>query len=370
MVGRVVGCRAEAAPSAEAAGRAAATAIQTIACVLSWSSSARLPRFLMRVAHPWASFSGVKLSYRQGRAPLPARRVPPCWPPLRSNQLPMIRTYPQRFVSWRQVLNICPNPVPRVSTGVPALRLDRERYFCERWRLSTGMVGSDGHGWLPVGDFPVGRSNAIGKRDAAENETSQDSGPRRRWRAPLLPAAVSASASAAAPTLVRLRQSAPTAGRATTRAKTCLESTKVRPAASTNSRRHRQGQSLQGQGRYGTAERQNDVRDRERRLRSRASRCGKPAFADLEEEVMITFKKCKGPAGEACTTAGLHTGEIKTSRLEGPLGYVQESPPIISLTLENEANPGPEGLLAGFSCEASKRRSRVRSARCRAKTST
>ncbi len=78
---------------------------------------------------------------------------------------------------------------------------------------------------------------------------------------------------------------------------------------------------------------------------------GTPSLPGTESGVAITFKKCKGPAGEACASAGAHPGEIHISGLKGTLGYVQEAPPIISVTLESEAHPGAEGLLASFTCE-------------------
>jgi len=79
---------------------------------------------------------------------------------------------------------------------------------------------------------------------------------------------------------------------------------------------------------------------------------GTPAVPGLESAITLSFKKCRTQGGAPCTSAGLKAGEIKIAGLKGTLGYVQESPPIISATLESEAHPGPSGLLVSFKCEA------------------
>jgi len=78
---------------------------------------------------------------------------------------------------------------------------------------------------------------------------------------------------------------------------------------------------------------------------------GTPSLPGVEGAITISFQHCKGPAGEACGSAGLRGGEIRLAGLKGTLSVEQESPLTVGLALESESHPGPEGLLAAFSCE-------------------
>ena len=77
---------------------------------------------------------------------------------------------------------------------------------------------------------------------------------------------------------------------------------------------------------------------------------GVPTLPALETTVVLTFKKCRGLGGEACTSAGHRSGEIQFTDLRGTLAVDQESPPIVGVNFESEAHPGSEGKLATFSC--------------------
>jgi hypothetical protein len=79
---------------------------------------------------------------------------------------------------------------------------------------------------------------------------------------------------------------------------------------------------------------------------------GTPALPNLETGVVAIYKGCKTLGGERCRSAGERAGEIEIAGVRGELGYVQESPtPVVGLTLESEAHPGPDGEIVAFSCE-------------------
>jgi hypothetical protein len=78
---------------------------------------------------------------------------------------------------------------------------------------------------------------------------------------------------------------------------------------------------------------------------------GTPHVPNLETGVSIHYKGCKGLGRKTCTS-GEHAGEIEIEGLKGELRYISEPPtPVVGLKLESEANPGPDGELASFSCE-------------------
>jgi len=79
---------------------------------------------------------------------------------------------------------------------------------------------------------------------------------------------------------------------------------------------------------------------------------GTPAPPDLETEITITYKGCKAPGGEKCSTPGERAGEVELEGLKGVLGMIEESPTeVVGMKLESEAHPGPEGELVSFECE-------------------
>lgn len=78
---------------------------------------------------------------------------------------------------------------------------------------------------------------------------------------------------------------------------------------------------------------------------------GKFALPNLEQDVTVSYSKCKALGTKTCTSPGAKKGEIKIAGLRGELGYLDESGPVVGLKLESEAHPGPTGLLTTFSCE-------------------
>lgn len=165
----------------------------------------------------------------------------------------------------------------------------------------------------------------------------------------VLATTVAATASASAPTWFVCAKAA-NSGAGHYTGKTCLESTKVATGGKYELKEGiGKGKAFKGKGAAALLSAKT-LTGNENVACSTSKANGTPALPGIERAVAITFKKCNGPAGEACTSAGLHAGEIRISGLTGTLGYVQESPPIISLTLESEASPGPEGLLVAFSC--------------------
>src|SRR6185312_1848688 len=77
---------------------------------------------------------------------------------------------------------------------------------------------------------------------------------------------------------------------------------------------------------------------------------GTPALPNLEKGVSFTFKKCVALGSKACTTASAKSGEITITGLKGTLSEIEEAPEV-AVTLESEAHPGPEGVIATFTCE-------------------
>lgn len=77
---------------------------------------------------------------------------------------------------------------------------------------------------------------------------------------------------------------------------------------------------------------------------------GTPALPNLEKGVSFTFKKCVALGSKDCTTAGAKSGEVKITGLKGTLSEI-EGAPEVAVQLESEAHPGPEGLIATFTCE-------------------
>jgi hypothetical protein len=226
--------------------------------------------------------------------------------------------------------------------------LDRRTHFCERSGVSTGTVGGDGHGWLLWRDLSAGRSIGKGTRAAENMRRLTMSG--LGVLVALSLATTGATGASAAPPTWSVCAKAANSGSGHYPAKTCLEEDKVEAGGKYELKEGLgKGKALKGKG--GLA-----VLNAKTLTGTQAVECasskssGAPALPNRETGVAITFKKCKGPAGEACASAGLRPGEIQISALKGTLGYIQESPPIIGLTLESEAHPGPEGLLVGFSC--------------------
>lgn len=84
---------------------------------------------------------------------------------------------------------------------------------------------------------------------------------------------------------------------------------------------------------------------------TKSSESGTPVLPSGEQDVTVSFSKCKALGTKYCTSAGAKKGEVKITGLKGELGYVSESPVQVGLKLESEANPGPEGELAEFECE-------------------
>ena len=68
------------------------------------------------------------------------------------------------------------------------------------------------------------------------------------------------------------------------------------------------------------------------------------------KDVVISYSKCVALTTKTCASAGAKKGEIKTQPLSGELGYVESSPVNVGLKLENEATPGPTGLVEEFEC--------------------
>jgi hypothetical protein len=77
---------------------------------------------------------------------------------------------------------------------------------------------------------------------------------------------------------------------------------------------------------------------------------GTPALPNLETGVAFTFKKCQALGSKSCSTAGAKSGEISIAGLKGTLAEIGEEP-AVSVKLESEAHPGPEGLIATIECE-------------------
>lgn len=76
---------------------------------------------------------------------------------------------------------------------------------------------------------------------------------------------------------------------------------------------------------------------------------GKLALPNLEKEVEVTYSNCTA-LGNKCSSAGVKKeGEIHITGLKGELGYVEESPTVVGLKLENEATPG--GTIVEFNCK-------------------
>jgi hypothetical protein len=164
-----------------------------------------------------------------------------------------------------------------------------------------------------------------------------------------LSATAAAGASAATPTWFVCAK-AVSSGAGDYTGKTCLESTKV-TSGGKYELKEGLGKDKAFKGKGAAAVLSAKVLATSENIECASSKSvGVPALANLATGVAITFKKCKGPVSEACTSAGLHPGEIEISGLKGTLGFIQESPPIIGLTLESEAHPGPEGLLVSFIC--------------------
>jgi hypothetical protein len=79
---------------------------------------------------------------------------------------------------------------------------------------------------------------------------------------------------------------------------------------------------------------------------------GSPALPNLETDVVVIYKGCKAFGSKACSSPGDPSGEIELAGLKGELGFIQEPPePVVGLKLESEAQPGPNGQLASFSCK-------------------
>jgi len=77
---------------------------------------------------------------------------------------------------------------------------------------------------------------------------------------------------------------------------------------------------------------------------------GTPAMPNLATGVGFTFKKCQALGSKSCTSAGAKSGEVTIAGLKGELSEIEEAPEV-AVSLESEAHPGPEGVIATFSCE-------------------
>jgi hypothetical protein len=79
---------------------------------------------------------------------------------------------------------------------------------------------------------------------------------------------------------------------------------------------------------------------------------GKPALANLEAGVAVTYKGCRTLESKRCSSAGALPGEVKIVGLKGELMLEEESPTsAVELKLESATHPGPGGEMAQFSCE-------------------
>jgi len=75
-----------------------------------------------------------------------------------------------------------------------------------------------------------------------------------------------------------------------------------------------------------------------------------PQSPNLEIDVEVRFIKCLASGGEKCSQFGSKPGEIRLHAMRGELGYLSESPVVVGVRLELEAEPG--GVLASFACGA------------------
>jgi hypothetical protein len=71
-----------------------------------------------------------------------------------------------------------------------------------------------------------------------------------------------------------------------------------------------------------------------------------------EAGIIVTFKECKS-AGNACTSPGAVSGELKTNELEGIVGFIKKEPIATKSKLGLELSPAKSvtsGLFIEFSC--------------------
>lgn len=76
-----------------------------------------------------------------------------------------------------------------------------------------------------------------------------------------------------------------------------------------------------------------------------------PAMPNRLAEINVTFKRCDllGNKKEKCTSEGRKRGEIRLHAMRGEVGYLEESPPVLGVHLE-QLEGEPEGVIASFTC--------------------